>query len=313
MVKVAVTSATFSGNASLVQGVRQIDANARINFPARKMAGDELVEFLSDCDAAIIGTEQLSREVLEKLPKLKVVAKYGVGLDSLDLDCMAERGVRLGWTGGVNRRSVAELTLAFMLGLTTNSFFTGYDLKRGEWRKQGGFELTGKTVGLIGCGFIGEDVLRLLQPFQCRLLIHDILDKSAVAKVYGAQQVGFEELLVDSNVVSLHVPLTARTRHMIGRKELDGMGRETFLINTARGELVDQAALKSALQKDLILGAALDVFELEPPEDEEFLALPNLMVSPHIGGNSRESVAAMGQAALDGLVREMEAAGLVRV
>lgn len=310
LLNIRVTSATFSSTPALVAALERRYSNVEVNFPARKLRGDELVEFLTGSQAAIIGTETLDRATLNRLPDLKVVAKYGVGLDSLDLDCMREKGIRLGWMGGVNRRSVSELTLAFFLGLARNVFFSGYDLKAGDWHKNGGFELTGKTVGLIGCGFIGEDMLRLLQPFQCELLINDILDKSQQAKVYGATQTGFDEILERSDFVSLHVPLSAETRNLISQPQLERMRDTAFLVNTARGELVDQEALKAALESGRIKGAALDVFQMEPPTDLEFLALPNLMVTPHIGGNAAEAVVAMGHAAIDSLSSAIAEAGL---
>ncbi|MCR9140698.1 MAG: phosphoglycerate dehydrogenase [bacterium] len=309
-IRIAVTSATFSSTPELVSALKEKYAHVKINSPARKMRDDELVEFLADCQAAIIGTEVVDRKVLQKSPQLKAIAKYGVGLDSLDLDCMRERGIPLGWIGGVNRRSVSELTLAFFLGLARNVFFSGFDLKGGAWNKHGGFELTGKTVGLIGCGFIGEDVLRLLQPFQCEVLICDILDKSQQAKVYGAKLASFDEILERSDFVSLHVPLTAATKNMIAAPQLKRMRDTAYLVNTARGELVEQQALKAALQTGEIQGAALDVFQEEPPTDLEFLSLPNLMVTPHIGGNAAEAVKAMGYAAIAGLDKSVAEAGL---
>lgn len=316
-IRLRVTSATFSKTPVLIAKLerhfkeRGLELDLAVNSPARTFQAQELVDFLAPADAAIIGTESLSRDVIEQLPDLKVVAKYGVGLDSLDLDCMRERGIALGWTGGVNRRSVSELALAFMLGLARNVFFAGYKLKAGEWDKRGGFEVSGKTVGIVGCGFIGEDLLRLLQPFQCELLICDLLDKSQQAKVYGARQVAFDEILERSHFVSLHVPLTEATRQMIGAAQLERMRADACLVNTARGELVDQAALAQALQNQVVAGAALDVFEVEPPTDLEFLGLPNVMVTPHIGGNAAEAVAAMGDAAIQGLIDALLEAGLI--
>ncbi|MEQ9362947.1 MAG: phosphoglycerate dehydrogenase [Leptospirales bacterium] len=309
-INVGVTSATFSSTPKLVSALKEKFANVKINHPARKMQGAELVEFLAGCQTAIIGTEVVDRNVLESSPELKAIAKYGVGLDSLDLECMRERGIPLGWIGGVNRRSVSELTLSFFLGLARNVFFSGFDLKSGAWRKQGGFELTGKTVGLVGCGFIGEDVLRLLQPFQCEVLIHDLLDKRQLAKVYGARLASFDEILEISDFVSLHVPLTKLTKNMIAEPQLKRMRETAYLVNTARGELVDQRSLKAALREGAIQGAALDVFQEEPPTDLEFLSLPNLMVTPHIGGNAAEAVRAMGFAAIDGLEKAIAEAGL---
>ncbi len=203
----------------------------------------------------------------------------------------------LGWTAGVNRRSVAELTLAFMLGLCHNVFRSGITLKQGRWAKDGGRMLQGKTVGIVGCGNIGQDVVRLLKPFDCTVWIRDILEMPAFCRQTGAVEKSFEEVLVGAEIISLHVPLTDETRCMIDAGALSRMRPDAFLINTSRGEVVDENALKQALLKNTLAGAALDVFFQEPPEDEQLLACPNLMVTPHIGGNAVEAVEAMARSA----------------
>ena len=189
-----------------------------------------------------------------------------------------------------------------MLGLCRNVFGSSFKLKKLEWEKDGGHQLSGKTVGIIGCGHTGSDIVRLLAPFGCDLLINDIVDKSNFCQEQGASQVSLEALLEQSNIISLHVPLTKQTHQMVNINFLKKMKPTGFLINTSRGQVVDQEALKNALMQRNISGAALDVFAEEPPIDEDFLSLPNLMVTPHIGGNSIEGVEAMGRAAIQHLV-----------
>ena len=154
----------------------------------------------------------------------------------------------------------------------------------------------------IGCGHTGSDVLRLLAPFGCNLLVHDIVDKSNFCQEQGASQVSLEAVLEQSNIISLHVPLTKQTHQMVNASFLQKMKSTGFLINTSRGQVVDQEALKKGLIQGDIGGAALDVFVEEPPSDEEFLSLSNLMVTPHIGGNAEEAINAMGQSAINHLV-----------
>ena len=262
----------------------------------------ELVEFLKSVDAAIIGVEPITDQLLSRVPQLKIISKYGVGLDNIDQESLKRRNIALGWTGGVNRRSVAELTLCFMLGLCRNVFGSGYPLKQSKWEKIGGQQLTGKTVGIIGCGNIGSDLIQLLAPLQCNLLVCDIVDKSEFCRKHNAAQTSLENLISKSEIVSLHVPLTSLTKKMVNKSFLDQMKLTAYLINTCRGDVVDQEALKTALLRGDIAGAALDVFAEEPPSDEEFLSLPNLMVTPHIGGNAKEAVEAMGRSAIDHLV-----------
>lgn len=308
---IAVTSTTFSRNETLVAELEQAlpGANFRYNREGLSLREDSLVQFLEGADAAIVALEPVTDSVLSRLPGLKALSKFGVGLDNVDVGFARQVGKTVCWKGGVNRRSVSELTLAFMLGLMRNVFFSGFALKEASWKKNGGTQLTGKTVGIVGCGFIGEDVIRLLQPFHCRVLVVDILDKSVVCECYGARQVNLDFLLRESDIVTLHVPLTDLTYHLINPSTLETMKPEALLINTARGPIVDAVALKLALQRGVgihegkgIAGAALDVFEVEPPTDEEFLQLPNLMVTPHIGGNASEAVLGMGRSAIAGLV-----------
>lgn len=307
MVQVAVTSVSFSKNDELVRVLKSKYPEARINTDGHKLVGTELINYLSSATGAIIGTEIIDERVLESLPELKVIAKYGVGMDNLDTELLDRYGVHLGWTGGVNRRSVSELALCACLGLARNIFFSGQDLKQGSWNKAGGFELTGKTVGIVGCGNIGSDLLKLIQPFGCEILINDILDKQEVAEQFNGKQVAFDDLLRHSDIISIHTPLTELTRNLIGRRELELMSTKSFLINTARGEIVNQDELKKALIERSIAGAFLDVFSHEPPTDEEFLRLSNLMVTPHIGGNSKEAILAMGTAAISNLEKNLNA------
>ena len=189
-----------------------------------------------------------------------------------------------------------------MLGLCRNVFSTGYPLKQSKWEKEGGQQLTGKIVGVIGCGNIGSDLIQLLAPLQCNLLVCDIVDKSEFCRKHNAAQTSLENLISKSEIVSLHVPLTSLTKKMVNKSFLDQMKLTAYLINTSRGDVVDQEALKTALLRGDIAGAALDVFVEEPPSDEEFLSLPNLMVTPHIGGNAKEAVEAMGRSAIEHLV-----------
>lgn len=252
-----------------------------------------MAEFINEAEAAVVGRDPVSENVLKALPNLKILSKYGVGLENIDQEALKKRGVKLGFTPGVNRTSVAELTLCFMLGLFHNVFKSSFALKNKKWEKDGGCQLNGKTAGIIGCGNIGKEVVRLLQPFGCKILVRDILDMSEFCSKHGAEEAGFEELISQSDIVSLHVPLTPDTRDLIDMKVLQCMKPGSFLVNTSRGEIVRERDLKEALTDGAIAGAALDVFTQEPPEDPELLDCPNLMATPHIGGNAVEAVEGM--------------------
>jgi phosphoglycerate dehydrogenase-like enzyme len=300
--KVVVTSISFSKSTVLKKSLLNIFPNSVFNETGQRLSGNKLIEFINNADAAIIGIETIDTSLLENTPSLKIISKYGVGLDSIDQKSLKDRGIILGWTGGVNQRSVSELTLGFMLGLFRNLFTAGFKLKKGVWEKDGGHQLSGKTIGIIGCGHIGSEVIRLLSPFECPILVYDILDKSKFCQSHRARVATLEEVINKSDLITIHVPLTNLTKGMVNENFFEKMKSTGFLINTSRGSIVDQNALKKALIHGQIKGAALDVFEEEPPQDEEFLSLPNLMVTPHIGGNAKEAINAMGLSAINHLI-----------
>jgi phosphoglycerate dehydrogenase-like enzyme len=299
--KIAVTSISFSKSAVLRKQLLSVFPNSIFNETGQRLSDGKLIEFINNADAAIVGIETINDSLLDHTPFLKIISKYGVGLDSIDQESLKRRNISLGWTEGVNRRSVSELTLCFMLGLCRNVFTSGFKLKNSEWIKSGGQQLSGKTVGIIGCGHIGSDVVRLLSPLACNLLVRDIADKSNFCRNQGALESSLTEVVEKSDIISLHVPLTKLTRQMVNEKFLQKMKSTAFLVNTCRGDIIEQEALKNALNQKIIAGAALDVFVEEPPTDVEFLSLPNLMVTPHIGGNAKEAVETMGSAAIKNL------------
>ncbi|MDH5761693.1 MAG: phosphoglycerate dehydrogenase [Nitrospinota bacterium] len=299
--RVAVTPPPICSSSTLREELSGLFPRPLFNEKGRYLSEDELIQFASEADALLVGRDPITEPVLAALPQLKIIAKYGVGLDTIDQEALKRHSVQLGWTPGVNRRSVAELTLSFMLGLCHNVFKVGLALKRGQWIKDGGHLLQGRVIGIVGCGNIGQEVVQLLKPFGCTVWIRDIVDKAEFCKKTGALEKSLEEVLAGADIISMHVPLTKETGNMIDATALRAMKPTAFLINTSRGEVVDQAALKEALKGETIAGAALDVFSQEPPDDVEFLSHPRLMVTPHIGGNALEAVEAMARAAFQNL------------
>ncbi len=221
--RIKITSRSFSRHPVLKQELLEIFPNSVFNTDGPPTGLSNIVEFLNDADGIILGLEQMDRQVLQQLNNLKIIAKYGVGLDNLDVEAAEKFGIAVGWTGGVNKRSASEQALGFMLGLSRNLFFSSFSLKDGKWEKEGGAFLTGKTVGIIGCGHIGTDLIYLLQPFNCRILICDILDKSGVVDTYDVTQVSQEKLLAEADIISLHVPLTELTQSMVNKELLQKM------------------------------------------------------------------------------------------
>jgi phosphoglycerate dehydrogenase-like enzyme len=301
MTRIAVVSRSFARNATLRAELSARYPDVTFTESAAILDGADLVALLRGHDRAIVGLERIDEGILAQVPELKIISKYGVGLDGIDIEAIARRGVKLGWTGGVNRRSVSELTLSFAIALLHRVPETSVALRAGEWSKTVGRQLTGKTFGIIGCGFVGQDLVRLLAPFECRVLAHDIRDYAEFYRSHHVTAVTLPQLLAESDVVSLHVPLDRSTRGMIDAAKLASMRRGAVLINAARGGLVDEAALAESLETGHLAGAAADVFEMEPDVHPRLLAQPAFLGTPHIGAATQEAQLAMGRAAIDGL------------
>jgi len=299
---IVITSPSFSKNRKLQKEIYHYFPNAKLNLEGKRFNKNELIEFIKDADALIVGLEPMDREILAECTHLKIISKYGVGLNNIDLDTCKSRDIAIGWTGGVNRLSVAEMALGFMLMFSRNLFMTSNELKRGTWNKAGGFQLSGKTVGIIGCGFIGKELVRLLKPFGCKILVNDIINQDEYYKQEGLIEVTKEELYRDSDIVTIHTPHNETTDNMVTLDILKSMKQSSYILNTARGGIINEQDLKYALQNGIIAGAGIDAYSEEPPTDREFIELPNLICTPHIGGNAKEAVEAMGMSAIKHLV-----------
>tara|TARA_B110000008_G_scaffold36588_1_gene33054 strand:- start:25381 stop:26316 length:936 start_codon:yes stop_codon:yes gene_type:complete len=300
-IRVAVTSRSFSKNPVLREELLSKYNNATFNDQGLKLQDESLVEFLKGHQKAITALERIDDSTLSQIPELKVISKYGVGLDMIDVPAMQKYSVKLGWTGGVNRRSVSELVISFAIALLRHVPESNREVLSGTWRQHIGGHLSGRTVGIIGCGFVGKDLVKLLKPFDCPILVNDIKEYKDFYKQNNIKAVDKNTLLANSDIVTLHVPLDDSTRNILSKTDLSLMKHDAILINVARGGLVNENALKEMLKNGKLGGAALDVFSTEPPEDKELLGLPNFIVTPHIGGSAYEAIMAMGRAAIDGL------------
>jgi len=300
--KIAVTSKAFAANDELVGYLKEFFPHYKFNTTGKQMTRDQLIEFASDCQGMILALEPIDDYVLSKLPQLEAVAKYGVGLDNVDKAACQKHNVELLWTAGVNKGSVAEMALGFMLMLKRNLWTSANLLNEGQWLKKGGASLYGATVGIIGLGHIGKELVRLLAPFKCNILVNDIDYDLDFIEKYQLTMLDKSSLLAQSDIISLHTPLTSETHHIIDEQSLRLCQPHTVILNTARGGLIDDNALKCSLLNNQIAGAAIDVYdEKEPPTDLSLLSIYNLITTPHIGGNSAQAVYAMGESAVDHL------------
>ena len=299
---IKVPNRAFSSNKDLVDLLLKDFPKSYININGKRFKDEALVKFLYDAEVAIIGLELINAELLEKLPKLKFIAKYGVGLNNIDLEACKKRNIMVGWSPGVNKRSVAEMTLGFMLSLSRNLFITSNQLKNSIWNKNGGYQLSNKTIGIIGLGNIGREVVKLLKPFDCNILVNDITDITDFSKKNNLKIKTKEEIYNESDIISVHTPLTNKTKNLINKDVFLQMKSTSFIINTARGGIINEIDLKFSLKNKIIFGAALDVYDIEPPNDEDLIKSPNLICTPHTGGNAHEAVIKMGESAISHII-----------
>ncbi len=299
--KIAVCSRSFSQNLTLRAELLEKYEHVKFNDDGLSLVGDELVDYLSGYDGAIIALEVINDYVLSRLPMLKFIGKYGVGLDKIDLEIMDSYGVNLGWTPGVNAQNVAEYTLAMVLNLLKGIPLSMELASKCEWRQVKGLQLSSMTFGIVGCGYVGKALVKLLKAFGCKILVHDIIDMPDFCTENGVSQVSLDTLVSRSDVLSIHVPKNKSTEGMINKDLLSKMKRGSYLVNSARGGLVDESAISELLDLEHLAGAAFDVLNEEPPLDGTFINHQKTLVTTHIAGSSHEAILAMGKAAIKGL------------
>ncbi|MEM1720870.1 MAG: NAD(P)-dependent oxidoreductase [Ignisphaera sp.] len=253
-----------------------------------------LLEIVEQYDILIFrGRLKIDKEVIDRGKRLKILARYGIGLDNIDIDYAVSKGIAIVNAPQASCISVAELTIGLMIAAARNLYLYIDGAKKGEWPKgrYGGFELHGKTIGIIGFGKIGSRVGMYAKAMGMKLLVHDVRDVSLEMSVIGGKQVDLETLLKESHIISLHVPLTPQTYHMINDHTLSLVRDGAIIVNTSRGEVIDSVALLKHI--DRLGGVALDVLEEEPPRSPHLLELikhPKVIVTPHIGAETVEAL-----------------------
>jgi D-3-phosphoglycerate dehydrogenase / 2-oxoglutarate reductase len=303
MPKVLIAPATLAGlDTSYLRLLREAGFEAVFPAQARQLTEEELLRSLKDIPAALAGSEPYSRRVIEANPNLRVIARAGVGYDAVDVPAATERGVAVTITPGTNQDSVAEHTFALILALAKDLINQHQGTRAGRWPRRSNLPLRGRTLGIVGLGRIGKAVAVRGHCFKMPLLAYEPYPDAAFVKQYGITLVPFERLLRESDYVSLHVPLTAESRHLINRRTLALMKPTAYLINTARGGLVSEADLLEALRAGRLAGAGLDVFEEEPPGVTPLLELDNVVLTPHAAGVDVQSRDDMAESAARAIV-----------
>ncbi len=268
----------------------------------------DTLALVGDVDAYICGDDAITRRVLEKArPRLKVISKYGIGVDKIDVKSATEFGIPLLFTPGVNHTTVAEHTFLLLLALEKNLLFQVDATRRGEWKRKTGHELLDKTIGIVGLGRIGKEVALRARAFGMKALAYDVYWDEAFAGQHQVARAGsLEEIYAAADYISLHTNLTPETREMINTASIARMKKGVLILNCARGEIVDTAAMVEGLRSGQVGGYGTDVLDQEPPPaDHPLLALPNCIVTPHVGSRTYESVVRQATAAVRNLVLAM--------
>ena len=280
------------------------NAGCEIIFPPKfgPLKSDDLARALAGVDAVLASLDDYSSSLLASsaAEKLKIISRWGVGYDSIDVAAATQNGIVVTYTPGLLDDAVADYTFALLLSIARRTHEAHAAVQRGEWKPVWGADVGGKTLGIVGLGRIGKAVARRAAGFNMRVLAHTAHPSS---ENNGIEFVSLERLLAESDFVSLHAALTPSTRGMIGEAQLRQMKRGAYLINTARGALVDEAALVQALQENRLAGAALDVFAVEPlPADSVVRTAPNLLLSPHQSSYARGTGERVSLAAAQAIV-----------
>jgi glyoxylate reductase len=282
-----------------------------INPEDRVLTKGEIIKGVKGKDALLcLLTDRIDAEVMDAA-NLKVISNYAVGVDNIDVKAATERGIPVTNTPGVLTETTADLAWALLMAIARRIVEADKFLRTGQWKGWGpmqflGNDIYGKTLGIIGLGRIGSAVARRARGFDMKVLYYSRTRKRDLEKELGVEYRPFEEVIKNSDFITLHVPLLPETRHMIGRKEFEMMKPTACLINTSRGPVVDEKALADALEKKQIAGAALDVYEQEPKVNERLIRLDNAVLLPHIGSASVETRTKMARMAVENLLAVLE-------
>jgi D-3-phosphoglycerate dehydrogenase len=294
--RLLVTPTSYGKNDSRLKTELEAQVGEVIYNPTGKpLTSDEVAKLLPGIDGYIAGLDGIDANALKSADRLKVIARYGVGFDNVDLKVAKEKGIVVTNTPGANSVSVAELALGLMLALARQIPEAVDAVHQGKWPRYSGISLEGKTVGILGLGAIGKQLARRLSGFDCKILAFDPYADAAFGKEHQIEITTLDDVIKQADFVSLHLPLLPETRLMVNDSFLGKMKKGSFLINTSRGEVIDEQALLKALQSGHLKGAGLDAFTVEPPDPKNpLLTLPQVIATPHLGAQTDGATSNMG-------------------
>jgi D-3-phosphoglycerate dehydrogenase len=304
IMKILVTATSFSPSrpTPALERLQSFAGELVFNPYGKPLSEDQLIPLLRDCDGYVAGLDFVTGKVIEACEKLKVISRYGVGVDRVDLAAAKAKNIAVCNTPGANSQAVAELALALILALARRVPQLDRKVREAQWPRSTGIELRGKTLGILGLGAVGKTLARCASGFSMDILAYDpYLDKT-YAEAHGIVPSDLTDLIQKSHILSLHLPLTPQTKHLIDDAAMRAMRPGAILINTARGGLIDEAAAYEHLRSGHLGGLGLDVYEEEPPKPSLLHQLDNVVLTPHTASHTAEATAGMAEMAVQNLI-----------
>lgn len=305
-VKVLVTPRSYGKTDPVVfEMLEKAGAEVVRNTTGSILSKEKMIELLADCDGLIVGVDPVDADVIAAAPRLRAIAKYGVGVDNIDLEAAQARGIAVSRTVGANSEAVADYAMALMMAVARKTVLIDKQCRLGDWKKITTRDISGSTIGILGFGAIGKHVAARSKGFGMRVLAYDVIWDEAYAKANGITKASPEEIYAQADIISLHLPLLPETRNFIGKEQLEQMKPDAILINTARGGLIDEAALLEALKEGRLYGAGIDAFEQEPPTNPAWFQLDNVVLGSHCAASTVGAARNMGRMATENIIADL--------
>lgn len=299
---VTPTSLSNSQDCEAMKKLKNFTSDVVFNDKKRPLTEEEMIEYAKECQGIIAGLDFITSKVIESCPELKVISRYGAGYDRVDIDAARKQGIAVTNTPAANAQAVGELAISLALALSRKISYLDKKTKEGEWIRSMGGELLGKTMGILGLGAIGKVVVKCATGFGMKIVSYDPYMDYEYCRENNIRPVSLDELIRESDIISLHLPLNENTRHIINQESISNMKSNAIVINTSRGGIVDEAAMYDALKNNKIGGFGIDVFENEPPEYSPLFVLKNVIATPHSGSHTQEAVDKMADMAVANLI-----------
>lgn len=306
MTKILVTPRSFGKHShAAIELLEKQGLEVVFNPYGRILTEEEMKKEIADVEGIIVGVDPLNSDILAKATNLKAISKYGVGTDNIDLDYCKVHQIPVTITNNANSDSVADFAFGLMLAVARRLVEVDSACRRLDWGKKTSIGVYGKTIGVLGTGAIGKGVIKRAKGFNMNILAYDVYKDEAFAEEYGVQYAPLDQIFAESDFISLHLPAVEETKDLINREAFEKMKETAILVNTARGELVDETALYEALKNKKIWGAGVDVFKNEPPENKKLLELDNIVIGAHSAASTVEAVDAMSWMAAKNILESL--------